>query len=899
MTVLYRIVLVFILLPIASGMTASAQQISINEVMASNGSTYADEDGDFEDWIELYHAGDEPVNLKWWGLSDDDDVNRRFRFVFPDTTLHPGEFMLIWASGKDRSVAGEPLHAGFSISSGGEPIVLSDFNGNTIDHMPATEIPRDISFGRSPDGSENWLYFDHPTPGGPNAGDGWHELLQPPVFSQNGGFHPDAFDLHITPRNGDPDAVVLYTIDGSMPHPDHFDTLWYPVRYAPDQELEFRPIHTRTYNSPIAISDRSDEANDLSQITATYGSWHVTPESVLDKATTVRAAVYKNGRMGPAATHTYFVGPQFDTYRALPVFSIVTDETSLFSYETGISVPGQHFDYESGMHRSGNFMMRGREWERRVRGQLFLQNGELVLDQDFGLRIHGNTSRIYTNRSFRLYARADYGERFFEYPVFEKRPEQHYKRLKLRNSGQDIIHTYFRDALISTLMTGTHVDVEAYRPVQVFINGEYWGIRNLRERFDRYYVQERFGVGEQDVAILDHWVLSEDNYDPHYEEFRNFIRMTDPEDAGYFETAAGYIDPLSLFDLRIADIFFGRWDIHHWRIWRDSSREDSRWRWNMWDMDVGMGLPNNWGPEWTHGAQVDANYLEPFATDFRADFFNLEFRQLIRSPEGRQLFINRFADFMNTRYQAAHILEKIETMQDRLEPVIDEHILRWRPPNGITSKTEWYDAIGVMRQFAAERPGYVRSHIEEYFGLDGEAEISVNRTGDCGEIAINTLTIGEPEEFPWTGVYFSGNPVSLRAESSDGCAFIQWEVDGQTASGDAKWTVDPEPGMEVRAVFEIDTPSEPAVPAKTGLSANYPNPFNNATVIPFTLDSTREVDLVVYDIVGRKVETLASGRIEAGYHEHYWDAGRRASGVYVVVLTTGQQRFVQKVTLLK
>ncbi len=867
--------------------------------MASNGVTLADEDGDYEDWIELFHAGSEPVSMNGWGLSDDDDMNRRFRYVFPDTTIYPGEFLLVWASGKDRRTPGEPLHTGFSISSEGEPIVLSDFDGNTVDYMPSTRIPRDISYGRSPDGSDNWLFFEVPTPGMPNAADGWDELLEPPSFSVKGGFYAGDLELRIEPGNGDPDAVILYTLDGSEPRPGNRDTTWYDVRYDQQLEKEKRPILTRTYVGPLTITDRFGEENDLSLITATYGGRHVAPETELAKATTIRAAIYKYGRLGPVATHTYFVGSHFDNYRELPLFSIVIDEDALFSYESGIFVPGQHFDYESGMLRSGNFTMRGREWERRARGQLFLPEGELVLDQDLGLRIHGNTSLIYTNKSFRLYARADYGERYFEYPIFSDRQEQRYKRLKLRNSGQDIIHTYFRDALMAKIMTGTHVDVEAYKPVQVFINGEYWGIMNFRERFDRYYVKGRFGVDEQDVSILDHWAFSEDNHDPHYEEFRNYITTADPQGEEFFETVTGYIDPMSLFDLRIADIYFGRWDIHHWRIWRDSSRDDSRWRWNMWDMDVGMGLPNDWGPDWTHHAPVDANYLEPFATDFRSEDFNLEFRHMIRNPEGRQLFVNRFADFLNTRFSAKNILNEIDTMQDRMESVINEHILRWRPPNGIASKESWYDDIDLMRDFASDRSGFVRSHILDYFELDEEAEVTVDRMGNCGDITINTVTLESPDMIPWTGIYFSGNPVTLKAESHSNCTFIRWEVDSQVVSIDETWTVDPEPGMHIRAVYDGVTSAEPDIPATTELLATYPNPFNSTTVIPFTLDTTQHLRLKVYDTVGREVDVLASGNYQAGQHQLTWNADRRASGVYLVVLKTDEQRFVRKITLIK
>ena len=96
--------------------------VVINEIVASNGSHYPDEEGDFEDWIELYNAGDVPRSLAGYGLSDDYD--RPFRWTIPNITLAPGEFLIIFASGKDRNT-GVHFHTDFNISSSGEEILLT------------------------------------------------------------------------------------------------------------------------------------------------------------------------------------------------------------------------------------------------------------------------------------------------------------------------------------------------------------------------------------------------------------------------------------------------------------------------------------------------------------------------------------------------------------------------------------------------------------------------------------------------------------------------------------------------------------------------------------------------------------------------------------------------------
>lgn len=141
-------------------------RVVINEVVASNATGLADQDGDNPDWIELYNADEEPVSLAGWTISDDEE--RPDRWTFEGGTLEPGEHYLLFASGKDLPYA-EPPHTNFRIARDGEPLLLSDDEGNTVDALPPTEIPTDVSWGRQPDGADSFHYFAEPTPDVPNT----------------------------------------------------------------------------------------------------------------------------------------------------------------------------------------------------------------------------------------------------------------------------------------------------------------------------------------------------------------------------------------------------------------------------------------------------------------------------------------------------------------------------------------------------------------------------------------------------------------------------------------------------------------------------------------------------------------------------------------------------------
>lgn len=917
---------------VASDLSSNLQQASspeihvfINEFMASNGSTIADEDGDYEDWIELYNAGSHAVELMNWTISD--DLDRPERWVFPDITIEPGGFLLLWASGKNRRTPDGELHTNFSISRSGEPLLLSDAGGNRVDYIDPVVVERDVSYGRTPDGADSLVFFSTPTPGYSNSEQGTGRWPDPPIFSHTSGFYTVPFDLYLTPGSHPESATILYTLDGSLPDPAHLDTTWYPIRSHPDAELQQRPIITREWQGSLHITNRTNQENDLSRIVTTYGR-HRDPAEQLPKATVIRAAVYQHGVLSPVKTATFFVGAHLQSKLSLPIFSVTAPEEALFGYEQGILVPGRLFDYSTTSLRGGNYMMRGEEWEREAHVHAFFSNQSslgassahtpnLILDQALGLRVHGGTSRHYTHKSLRLYARAGYGESWFNHALFpgrhtNHRPVTRFKRLMLRNSGQDISSTFFRDGLISTLMTGTQVDVHAFQPSHLFINGEYWGLANLRERFDRYYVQEHYGVDEQHVSILESW----EETDAHYAAFRSFLEQADPKQASFFTEVAESIHPLSLFDMRIADIYFGRWDIHHWRLWRDRSDPSSRWRWNLWDMDLGLGLVNDWGPAWTHGALVHTNYLERFLTDFHSGVFNRELQLLLKNEQGKELFINRFADLMNTRFHRNRVHETADSLQNLLATAMPGHIARWRPPSGIESMATWEEEVQLMREFASERADYVRGHIDGFFDLGGPAHVTlaIHSAAGPATITLNTLDLELSHEHPWQGIYFAGNALNLRAHDASVASnttehryFYGWELNGELISRDKQLRIYPLDGMVLTAVYEAtQTSAEPdsdnsemPFPARTQLMHNYPNPFNASTILPFELAEDAQVLLEVFDLTGRTIATLVNAYYSAGMHSVPFKAGHLASGIYVYRLQVGGQVFVRRMILTK
>ena len=278
---------------------SQVSSLVINELLSSNSRVISDEDGDYEDWIELKNAGYQSINLGGYGLSDNPED--AFKWVFPDTLIEPGEYVIIWASGKDRTKPGTPLHTNFSISAAGEYIILSHPDGTAIDELQPVRLRSDISYGRFPDGSGTWFFFDEPTPGSANITKAFSEVLESPIFSSKSGFYPQSFNLNLS--HADKEVNIYYTLDGSVPDPDNLDgkTYSYKNRYPRNPGQSTGDFLSGSYKSilytnPIPVYDLSAEPDKLTNISSTFDyTPNYFPLYPVKKGRTVSATAVKEG----------------------------------------------------------------------------------------------------------------------------------------------------------------------------------------------------------------------------------------------------------------------------------------------------------------------------------------------------------------------------------------------------------------------------------------------------------------------------------------------------------------------------------------------------------------------------------------------------------------------------
>jgi len=811
----------------------SAQNIVINEILTSNTTVNVDEDGDYADWVELYNTGTTTINLDGYGLTDDSLLP--YKWTFPDVSLAAGQHLLIYCDDKDISDPTQPLHANFKISSSGEVITLTNAVNVTLDFVPATVIAQNTSFGRLPNGTGNFTFINAPTPNTTNSQGEVQEALSPPTFSKDSGFLTAGFNLTLSTTVVG--ATILYTLDGSEPQFSNLGgtTYSYKNQYQEISTAQAigskltKSFKTLQYSTPIVIADRSSQPNKIATISTTF-DFNPTyiPASPIYKGTVVRAKVIKAGILdSPTVTRIYYISPLGANRFSLPVLSLSIDENKLFDYNTGIAVAGADFDNWRTTHPStdatyeednANYYRKGRDYERTA-NMSYIVNGVEALNQDIGIRIHGGTTRATRSKSFNLYARSEYGNSNMNYKFFSNLTESNFNKLVLRNSGGDFIHTMFRDALSHTVVRSLHCITESYQPTISFINGEYNGILNLREKYDDEYFTKNFNIASNELDYLSD--QGDTNLSPadygdsvHYQAMLSYLNTNSMSTLNNYNYIKTQMDTESFNDYHITNIYLQNVDwpgtnIEFWRK-RTASYEpnapygqDGRWRWAFHDLDDTFALPTD-----DIGLNTLALATAPNGPEYpNPAWSTFILRKLLVSPVYKNEFINRFADLMNTTFLASRVVGLIDSMKSTIEPEILEHIGRWKMP---VEKDDWEYYLDQERDFANQRAAFQRNHIRSQFAIASNINATLNVSDvNAGYIKMNTIEVKEGTDgitsnpYPWTGVYFSNIPVTLKAIAKPGFVFSKWT--GASTSTNPEITITSTASFNVTAVFVAET----------------------------------------------------------------------------------------------
>ncbi len=513
------------------------------------------------------------------------------------------------------------------------------------------------------------------------------------LFSKTAGVYSDAFTLTLTCPEG---YDIYYTTDGSDPRKTG-----------------------KKYTQGIRINDTSAlEAGTLAKLNATLNR-HQYSKEPLPGGLVVKAYAKKGSESLGVITNTYFVIKNASSSYGVPFVSVSLAPEDFLSRDRGIyyTVMADPF---------------AKKERRDATVEIFESNGKRVCRSYAEIAMNGNGSLGLASKSMRLYLKnspyADPGDGKLRYDIFlgmAKDGVEEYKRLLLRNSGNDSSHSHLRDAYMQKMCSALNVPIMAYRPAMLFIDGEFWGVYNLRERFDTKYFKEHFGIPEEDLVMIEapsplttNWVVDEpyvlNDGEPGdekpFHELVEYIKKHDMANAAEYKYVCDRLDVDNMIDFFVGSMYMANidWPTNNIKVYRSknvsgTSAEHTKWRFVFCDMDMGCGLEADYDKDmFTHA--LNENTVA-----------GTMFVRLLENDTFRTKFISRMTQCANEIFEPTKAISVLDGMAKVTEKIMPLHFDRWKNDGG--SMSLWRSEIESIRTFMKRRATNIKSHMSAYLGV--------------------------------------------------------------------------------------------------------------------------------------------------------------------------------------
>lgn len=491
----------------------------------------------------------------------------------------------------------------------------------------------------------------------------------------------------------------------------------------------------------------------------------------LSSTKTVKARVFASTALpSQTITNTYLINLDCK----LPVYSFATDPKNLWDYNTGIFVAGPNA--QTAMpHFGANYWM---DWEKPMSLEFFDRDKIRVFKFNSGLKITGGWSRTADQKSLEVSLSDKYGLSKLNYPIESDKPwNDKWDDFILHTTGNDRGVCHMRDPMMERLLKPTHIDYIAYEPCLLYINGQSWGVYYSRENDDHHWIEGNYGYSKNEIDLLKEsyfypTIEIKKGNDVAFWTMYNYAMNTTPTDAAYYSTMNTMMDLENMVDYFAAETYYPNDDWmggnnNNLKMWRPT-KSGGRFRYLSYDLDFGMGLvgsvTNN----------MLATALNPSPHNYNSDMF----QRLVQNPTFKRYFINRYADLMNTIWLPSNVQSMAYLFRDSLRHDMHFQYDRW----GGGDTNNWISNIATMMTFATNRPSNARGFVQSNFSLAGQVTLTLQVSpAGAGRIQISTIT---PTSYPWNGVYFNGNPVTITAIPNPGYTFDHWRSTGAISSND-------------------------------------------------------------------------------------------------------------------
>jgi hypothetical protein len=797
--------------------TTASPAVVINEFLAWNWNNIADEDGDYEDWIELYNPSPSPVPLAGYTLTD--SSTQPAKWTFPAVSIPGYGYLLVWASNKNRTQVGLPLHTNFRLENRGEFIGLYNPSATLVDSITFGRQYQDASYGRKPDGSATWLFFTVPTPGtSNNAATAAPGFAADPVFTPSAGFYSGGILVQLS--SATPGSHIHYSTDGGDP-------------------VDTEPL----YSAPMPVTT----------------------------ATVVRACAHASGLFPSRfVTQTYLV----NVPTTMPVMSVATDPNNLWG-PTGI-----YYADLSGV--AGERPCSVEYWEEgaapgfsvtcglRMRGGAS-QSRDDIHKKSFMLcfrRERGPAKLEYplldttpVDRFDKVVLRANYNDSWAHH-------------MELQRS-----HAIFvRDELMRRLRLELGDLASHGGWCLLYLNGRFWGIYNSCEHVDGDFLDPYSNQPNWDILSLNDTpglCILEEGTRTEWDNFSNWFAANNLGIPANYQQLQTMLDLSNYTNYMLGNIIARNDDWPHHNGFVARARQvGAKWIFLDWDVEYAYGTGMS-------GENVNVNMMDnSHALRPNLRVSNLLKLLIENNHDYRVYFAQRMDVLLNTAYDEPHVIQRMNELAGTIRPAVPMEGRMpglYRGPSSnlppyTYTQAAWETALTSATKFINRRTYYARLHAQNKFAsVPGAGEITgwqdvrvLPPQGGQGDVLLHSIL---PSTYPWKGTFFRGIPLVLRAVPKPGYVFDRWStttlpnaattsivlsaVQGTTFTFYAQFAIDPLPPSIANLEFVarnrmVVTFSRPVQRPSAETAANYTLNFGGGNPTTATLQTSPTVVLLQF-----------------------------------------------------
>ena len=337
-----------------------------------------------------------------------------------------------------------------------------------------------------------------------------------------------------------------------------------------------------------------------------------------------------------------------------------------------------------------------------------LEDGEVKFNETAALQLFGGSTRGHSKKSYEVVFKKKYGSGHLEYQVFDNRDTAYYNSLVLRTGSQDELagkrRTLIRDLVATSLVEEyTTVDVQAYKSVILYINGQYRGIYFIREKVDSYFVGNHYNVdgSKSDILRIDGDVKNGSR--KKYNALLNYVRTHSMTNDKYYDYVASQLDLENFVDYWVAESFVTNYDMVNCRFFSNPEIEDGKWHYVFYDLDFALYHPEtHYFNFMTSTSGINHNHYE-----------NVLIRNLMKNKKFKKYFLERLSYNLKNTWSLENFNKRVDEISKSLEAEMPRNLKKY---NNI-SMSEWKSQVAYLKTFAKQRHGYIKKQAKSYFHL--------------------------------------------------------------------------------------------------------------------------------------------------------------------------------------